>query len=684
MPENTDRYAEYKERQKRLSEMINRAEKLLRSLDADPQKIKLLAELDQRVSDDSFKIMVVGEFNSGKSTFINSMLGEAVLPTAIVRCTAIINEIKWSEKKKAVIHFSETIPADMPMDGIPEEIKKHMASHGFKNVPPIEIPYDEISDYVVIPRDVSRQNMEFESPYKKLELFWPLPALKNGVMIIDSPGLNDRQTKTVITSDYLKMTDAVIFLFSVHQAFTDTEMSFIESRIGPQGFDKPYFVINKIDQVSSEDLEMVREDAEQRLEGLTSNGGIWYVSALKALEARKNFDAEGYAASGMEGFSEELRDYLTCKRGGAKLSQPIKQFSRILEDVLLKDISDQRAMLGKDLEALEREYESEKPRLDKLRSQRDRIYDGFINRINIEISDIEALLVNFYDDIANSIPGWVNEYKPKTKLKTVSGAQQKQDQMNAVISELSGMVMDKIDEKHEHWRKTLFEPLIQDKLRVIFMSAEGALNDVFSEIDSINKGFTGRFANAKPRSAWDRIAGDTGQMPTAGTEISYAGITGGVGKGIAASVAVEIGAFAALGLLGLANPFIIAALLGGGVAANIFAGGNMQMNALKKQFTDDLVGKIRASSAERTAESVTKIYNKFTQIANTANASIDVEINDTQKRVTDIIRQLRKGEESTEKKRNALADAENEIVILMGKLSVLLAELAKLRIDSDR
>jgi hypothetical protein len=64
------------------------------------------------------------------------------------------------------------------------------------------------------------REMLLESPYEKVELFWPLELLKNGVEIIDSPGLNEHATRTKVTMDYLRRADAILMVLNA-QAITD-------------------------------------------------------------------------------------------------------------------------------------------------------------------------------------------------------------------------------------------------------------------------------------------------------------------------------------------------------------------------------------------------------------------------------------------------------------------------------
>ena len=104
-----------------------------------------------------------------------------------------------------------------------------MSKYGSGVVPPLEISYNEIEDYVVIPMGEDPKEMLLESPYEKVELFWPLELLKEGVEIIDSPGLNEATTRTRVTMDYLSKADAILFVLSADRLCSQDEMEFIEN-----------------------------------------------------------------------------------------------------------------------------------------------------------------------------------------------------------------------------------------------------------------------------------------------------------------------------------------------------------------------------------------------------------------------------------------------------------------------
>ncbi len=74
---------------------------------------------------DTFKIMVTGTFGNGKSTLINALLGEEILPAYAQPCTAIINEVKYGTEKKAVLYFRSPLPDPLP-DKLAQKAVRHM------------------------------------------------------------------------------------------------------------------------------------------------------------------------------------------------------------------------------------------------------------------------------------------------------------------------------------------------------------------------------------------------------------------------------------------------------------------------------------------------------------------------------------------------------------------------------
>ncbi len=54
-------------------------------------------DLVNKLEQDRFHLVVVGEFNHGKTTFVNALLGESALPVGVTPTTATIHHIRWAE-----------------------------------------------------------------------------------------------------------------------------------------------------------------------------------------------------------------------------------------------------------------------------------------------------------------------------------------------------------------------------------------------------------------------------------------------------------------------------------------------------------------------------------------------------------------------------------------------------------
>src|ERR1051326_5232180 len=66
-----------------------------------------LAHLSSKLTDKNFVITVLGEFNRGKSSFINSLLGKPVLPVGVTPTTATINIVSYSEVPFATVSYQD-------------------------------------------------------------------------------------------------------------------------------------------------------------------------------------------------------------------------------------------------------------------------------------------------------------------------------------------------------------------------------------------------------------------------------------------------------------------------------------------------------------------------------------------------------------------------------------------------
>src|SRR5206468_8911025 len=98
----------------------------MRTLAADLGETRL-----PKLRDERFALVVLGEFNHGKSTFVNALCGAAILPAGITPTTATINHLLWAEKPRARAHLTDDTEKDVDPKALADwvTIEGREASH---------------------------------------------------------------------------------------------------------------------------------------------------------------------------------------------------------------------------------------------------------------------------------------------------------------------------------------------------------------------------------------------------------------------------------------------------------------------------------------------------------------------------------------------------------------------------
>jgi len=247
---------------------------------ADAVGMKTLAR-DIRVSrmpkleGERFHIVVLGEFNHGKSTFVNALLGHDVLPTGITPTTAAINQVLYAAIPKARVILSTGAEVDLT----PSEIKEWVTVAGGRA--------DDVA-YV--------------------ELGYPCDILKGNVVVVDTPGVNDlNEQRAEVTYGYVPRADAVLFLLDAGQALKDSERMFLGSHILDGTRDRLIFVLGKMDLLSDDERAAVTQYVRDGVAKLAPGAPVFPLSARSWL-VRRDED------SGMPALLAHLRTFLAGDR----------------------------------------------------------------------------------------------------------------------------------------------------------------------------------------------------------------------------------------------------------------------------------------------------------------------------------------------------------------------------------
>lgn len=654
----------------RLGGMLSDASEVINELNMSSAS-ENLDKLSKKVNNDTFKIQVIGTFSNGKSTVINSLLGEEVLPAYALPTTAVINEVKYGENKEAILYFRDPLPKDLPAS-LSVKALDHMKKHGMKNVPPLRISYNEIEDYVVIPMGEDPKEMLLESPYEKVELFWPLPMLKEGVEIIDSPGLNESDTRARVTMDYLSKADAILFVLAADRLCSKDEMEFVENNLNAYGFTDPFFVVNRFDLIQEREKERVIKFAEMKLAGFTTNP-IYCISAQKALDGVVKHEVGLIEESRITPFVTHLTNFLTKDKGKIKLSQPARELKRILNnEALYKVIPSQRAMLDSSLDEVRARYDAARPQLDTLKSKKDQIIAKIMLRIEQSKSEFRRAVNRNTISVADMIPGWINDYNPKQSLGLIPT----KNKISAVVVEITEEINKKITEQQRQWKNEVMIPLVNERAQYIFESTEQDLTRLYEEIDAITIQISGGDDVApKDVPVWQRVAGAAGGLLLGCPDIALAAGITGITKELVKSVALVLGTEAVLAMIfGLANPFV---LVGGLVAAVLGGGfkGAAAMKELKKKLSDKFVETISSNADKSATDTSESIASYLTGISTDVSTAIDNEIKQTEQQVEGIIAEMRRGQANIDARKQVLSSCEEKITALSTELDAFTFEL---------
>ena len=659
---NNQAYQIYNNKKEILEKIIIQKLNLLENLEMKGW-VENLENLQETVKSDSFKLLVIGEFKRGKSTFINALLGEEILPSYAKPCTAIINEIKWDEQRRAVLHFDP-------------EGEQGGKSHQ-------EIPIDQIQEYVVIKDGVDQEKAVKNSPYEKAEIFWDLDLCKNGVEIIDSPGLNEHDSRQKVTMDYFSKVDAILFVLTCNALASQSELYVINNILRKAGHEDIFFVCNHFDTIRKKEREDVKEYANSRLAPLTKKGEerIFFISALKALEGRLDEDEDEVIKSGILPLEKDLQEFLIHDRGRVKLLRPAMELRRGISEAR-RIIPERRVLLKTDVKTLEQKYQDAQKPLQDLEAKRQRINSRVRNFVDDMRFYVRQEAQDFYIQLADQkIQSWTNNYEIKEPIKFLK-FQFFTKQIEGVVNEITKFLQEQIKEELNNWQDQKLEPMLTSKFENLKLELDQETADFFEDINSLRLEIAPASFNTKDVtdtnkkvSPLERILATAGGFFIGGAGSATMGAVFGYQemlKSLIPQLTLLIGGIA----LGLTNPFtLIPLLMGGGLVQGIFKM-KATNNKVKETITKEYIKQIRGMNYEQSVKMADAVCNKLQEFTQPIDRSLAKEIQNVRDQLESVLAEKQKGEANVEQQLQQLETIENNLNKIDDKLSGFINQVA--------
>jgi GTP-binding protein EngB required for normal cell division len=341
------------------------------TLGAKSVAARITNDLVKKLDADRFHLVVVGEFNHGKTTFVNALLGASILPVGVTPTTAVIHHLEYAAEPRA-----EVVYASGERTGLPFEDVRAFTVGGERSASAGEVKY--------------------------LEVGYPAELLRERVVLVDTPGVNALSLQRAdITYSYIPRSDAVLFLIDAGQPLKESERVFLQEKLLGQSRDKILFVVTKRDIWSQDEEVEALAYIRSELGKLVKSPVVFPISSERALEG----DRPG---SGMPELLDHLTRFLAEERG------------RILLDNALGEGLESARLLGKGVDARRRATAMSRDELsrriemiEKDLAGQSRTIEERRAGIREEVSAIRAWvrrdLDRFVDDVLRQLPAIIDE-----------------------------------------------------------------------------------------------------------------------------------------------------------------------------------------------------------------------------------------------------------------------------------
>ncbi|MBE9005421.1 dynamin family protein [Fortiea sp. LEGE XX443] len=405
-----------------------------------------------------FRLLVLGDMKRGKSTFLNALIGENLLPSDVNPCTAVLTILRYGAEKKVTIHFN---------DG---KIPQQLDFQSFKY------------KYTIDPAEAKKLEQEKKQAFPDVDyavVEYPLTLLEKGIEIVDSPGLNDTEARNELSLGYVNNCHAILFVMRASQPCTLGERRYLENYIKGRGL-SVFFLINAWDQVKESlidpDDTAELKAAEDRLRQVFKanladycyvdgqdiyDERVFEISSIQALRRRLKNPQADLSGTGFTEFMGAINTFLTRERAIAELRQ-VRTLARQACNHAREAVARRIPLLDQDVEELKKRLESVEPEFKKLTGIRDQFQKEIINTRDTQARTISESFRSYVLNLGNTFETDFLRYQPELNLLDFLSSG-KREAFNAALQKA-------------------FEQYITDKSAAWTLNAEKDINTAFKEL----------------------------------------------------------------------------------------------------------------------------------------------------------------------------------------------------------
>jgi hypothetical protein len=317
--------------------------------------------LARRIAEGRFYVACIGQFKRGKSTLINALLGESILPVGFTPVTTVPTIIRFGERRWAQVQI--------------------------KGASWQEIKLSDLGLYVT-----EECNPENVKTVQGVEVFVPNSLLAGGMCLVDTPGLGSVFTgNTAATQAFIPHIDAALVVIGADPPLGGQELALVETVA--QNVSNLMFVLSKADRSTELERAAAVEFTERVIEKHLHRraGPIYEVSAKEQIEGRGPHRDWEKLKSALDLFVRESR--------GAIILSAYDRGMRRLREQLLAIVTEERSALQRPIEESERRIQRLKQTIAEAEtslcqlgfmfiSEQQRLADVFVDRHKVFLASV--------------------------------------------------------------------------------------------------------------------------------------------------------------------------------------------------------------------------------------------------------------------------------------------------------